>query len=35
MHCVEYLQGDIKNVEDILSKDRGACLKQYGKVKRP
>ena len=35
MHCVYYLQGDINNMEDILSKYYGACLKQYGKGKRP
>ena len=35
MYCVYYLQKYIKNVEDILYKDRGACIKQYGKGKRP
>ena len=35
MHYVDVLKGDIKNVEDIISKDHGACLKQYGKGKKP
>ena len=30
-----YLHRDIKNTEDIFYKDRGACLKQYDKGKRP
>ena len=30
-----YLQGAIKNVDNIFSKDHGACLKKYGKVKSP
>ena len=28
MHCVDYLQGDIKNTNDILSNYHGVCLKQ-------
>ena len=35
MNFVDYLQRDIKNVEDIFTKDHGACLKQYGKGERP
>ena len=27
MHCVDYLQGAINNVQDILSKDHGGCIK--------
>ena len=26
-NCVDYLQGNIKNAEYILSKDHGACIK--------
>ena len=29
IHCVDYLQGAIRNVKDILSKDHGYCLKKY------
>ena len=27
MHCLNYPQGYINNVDDIISKDHGACLK--------
>ena len=35
IHSVDNLQGYIKTVEYILSKDNEACLKQYVKGKRP
>ena len=35
MNCVDYLQGDINNIEDIFSKDHEVCIKQYGKGKGP
>ena len=35
IHCVDYLQGDIQNMEDILSKDDGDVLKKYSKGKSP
>ena len=31
MNCVDYLQGAINNVDDILSKDHRECIKYYGK----
>ena len=35
IHCVDFIQEDVKNVEDILSKDHGAYIKQYGKGNMP
>ena len=35
MHYVYYLKGAIKNVDDIISKNHGVCIKQYGNGKRP
>ena len=35
IHCVDYLQVLIKNLDDTLSKDHWACIKQYGNRKRP
>ena len=35
MHCVYFIQGDIKNIEDVLSKYHEMCIKKYGKGGSP
>ena len=35
MYCLDYLQADIRNVDDILTKDHGDCLKQRGRGNMP